>query len=145
MLLHEGGAHLHMDSDTKAVGSLFVEYEKMPEDTNCWASKKLNSLKKWVALEKVHGANFSFTVQCGDSEVHVAKRGSLLSEKEEFFGVWRQKGLLDGEREKAKTIFGAVRELKTGVLVVTVYGELFGGIANAGLERFLCLLHVVTR
>lgn len=107
--------------------SLFVEYEKMSEDTNCWVSKKLNAVKKWVALEKVHGANFSFIVQ-RDCSVLVAKRGALLTEKEDFFGVWRQKGFLDEEREKAKRIFSAaVRELKDALTAVTIYGELFGG------------------
>eukprot|EP00731_Ephydatia_muelleri_P022493 Em0015g76a len=99
----------------------------MPEDTNCWLSKKLNAVKKWVALEKVHGANFSFTVQ-RDCSVLVAKRGSVLTEKEDFFGVWRQKGLVDEEREKAKRVFlAAVRELKDALTAVTIYGELFGG------------------
>lgn len=112
--------------EARAQKSLFVEYEKMPEDTNCWLSKKLNAVKKWVALEKVHGANFSFTVQ-RDCSVLVAKRGSVLTEKEDFFGVWRQKGLVDEEREKAKRVLAAVRELKDALTAVTIYGELFGG------------------
>lgn len=121
-----------MEADARK-GPLFVEYEKMPEDTNCWASKKLNSFKKWVALEKVHGANFSFTVKCGDVDVLVAKRGAFLTEREEFFGVWRQKGLVDEERHKARRVFAAVRELKSGLLSVTIYGELFGGMLTLAL------------
>ena len=42
----------------------FTAYEKMPEDTNCWGSRELGAVKKWVATEKIHGANLSFTVVC---------------------------------------------------------------------------------
>lgn len=42
----------------------FTAYEKMPEDTNCWGSRELGAMKKWVAMEKIHGANLSFTVGC---------------------------------------------------------------------------------
>ena len=106
----------------------FTAYEKMPEDTNCWGSRELGAVKKWVATEKIHGANLSFTVVCEGREVRVAKRGGYLKEGESFFGVWRQKGLLEGEMEKARKVFAAIAEMKNGVNSITVYGELFGGI-----------------
>ena len=40
----------------------FTAYEKMADSTSIWKSKNLDHIKEWVALEKVHGANFSFTV-----------------------------------------------------------------------------------
>lgn len=120
---------------------VFVSYEKMSEDTNPWPSRKLNSIKQWVAMEKVHGANFSFTAQLDstgtglDKEkdrlvIKPAKRGRYLEEGEYFFGVHRQDRLLIKEKEKMKTLFLAVKEMFCGpqcVSAVTVYGELFGG------------------
>ena len=106
----------------------FTAYEKMPEDTNCWQSRELGAVKKWVATEKIHGANLSFSVVCEGREVRVAKRGGYLKEGESFFGVWRQRGLLEGEMEKARKAFTAVTEMRNGVYSITVYGELFGGI-----------------
>ena len=103
----------------------FTVYEKMPEDTNCWQSRKLNSIKKWVAMEKVHGANFSFTTD-GGGRVRVAKRGGYLKDGESFFGVHRQRGFLEGEMEKTRKVFAAVLESYGDMTDVTVYGELLG-------------------
>ncbi len=47
------------ESLTVALGE-FAVYEKMSNDASAWQS--LNSIKKWVATEKIHGANFSFTI-----------------------------------------------------------------------------------
>lgn len=40
----------------------FIPYEKMAHSTLAWYSKKMESIKQWVAMEKIHGANFSFSV-----------------------------------------------------------------------------------
>lgn len=114
----------------------FTAYEKMPEDSNCWQSRKLDAIKKWVAMEKVHGANFSFTVSCGEREVRVAKRGGYLRKGESFFGVFRQKGFLETEQEKARELFAAVVKMDSGVRTITVYGELFGGMYQQPNMRF---------
>lgn len=106
----------------------FTAYEKMPEDLNCWQSRKLDAIKKWVAMEKVHGANFSFTVSSGERDVRVAKRGGYLRKGESFFGVFRQKRFLETEQEKARELFAAVVKMDSGVRTITVYGELFGGM-----------------
>ena len=119
----------------------FVSYEKMSEDTNPWPSRKLNSTKQWVATEKIHGANFSFTAQYLHTEksrekksslvVRVAKRGGYLKDSEYFFGVHRQEGFIGREKERVEKLFSVVGELfdspSMSVLAVTVYGELFGG------------------
>lgn len=109
----------------------FTCYEKMRSDTNFWHTRKLDSIKRWVALEKIHGANFSFTVSklCDGVEVKVAKRSGYLKDSEKFFGVHQQRGFLEGEKEKAKQLFIAVSECHSpGVQIVCVYGELFGGM-----------------
>ena len=110
----------------------FTGYEKMGSDTNLWSTRKLDSIKQWIALEKIHGANFSFHVSqsCDDElEVKVAKRTSYLKEGEKFYQIQKQIGLIEGEKEKAKQLYIAVNEsVAPGVQVVTVFGELFGGI-----------------
>ena len=113
-------------TDTK-----FHPYEKMEQDTNCWESRKLDSIKKWVALEKIHGANFSLTATGGDV-VKVARRRAYLEDGERFFGVWDKAEFLEGEVEKAKRLFRAVFEMQGdaaggGVDAVIIFGELFGG------------------
>ncbi len=109
----------------------FNHYEKMPSDTNGWASNRLDAIKDWVALEKVHGANLSFTAQRTDQAavcVKVARRNAYLNEGENFFAIYQQKGFVEGEIEKVKRLFDEVCAAVEGpVLAVTVYGELFGG------------------
>ena len=129
----------------------FVAYEKMGLSTNQWDSKKLDGIKKWVAMEKIHGANFSFTVLCRDhqlkkasksraggkkpgaeaSTVLAARRGGYIKEGEVFFGVEKQREFLEGEKEKARCVCEAVRERmdtdSEQIESVTIFGELFGG------------------
>ena len=128
----------------------FTPYEKMPEDTNCWETRKLNSIKKWVALEKVHGANLSFTVRLygaeevrtGDCWVGVAKRSGYIRPDESFFGVRRQTGFLEGQQDLARVLFAAVLKKHPDVVAVTICGELFGGKSTCCLYILLLLLGV---
>lgn len=129
--------------DCEAGGSEFTPYEKMPEDTNCWETRKLKSIKKWVALEKIHGANLSFTAkpanevgEAAGSEgcwVGVAKRGGYLRPDESFFGVRNQVGFLEGQEERTRAALAAIRRKHPDVTTVTVYGELFGGSFCTGV------------
>ena len=109
----------------------FSPYEKMEQATYRWNSRKLDSIKKWVALEKIHGANFSLTVT-GGGLVKAARRRAYLEDGERFYGVWDEAGFLEGEIEKAKRLFQAVFEMQGdqaggGVDTVIIFGELFGG------------------
>lgn len=136
-------------AEASSAAQNFVPYEKMGLCTNKWDSKKLDSIKKWVAMEKIHGANFSFTVLCrdhqlkktsksgsGDKKVEaqtvlVARRGGYLREGEVFFGVEKQREFLDGEKAKAVCVYEAVRERMDSdseqIESVMIFGELFGG------------------
>jgi hypothetical protein len=63
-------------------GNEFFPYEKMSDrlSTNPMHSKKLDSIKKWIATEKVHGANFSFTVsEDSAGKAEICKAQSLPS------------------------------------------------------------------
>lgn len=114
----------------------FVPYEKMPSDTNCWTSRQLDAIKKWVALEKIHGANFSFTVNV---DVHAsgskiepprpAKRSGYLKSEENFFNLSKHPAFFEKERGKIRKVFDDIRSnYFSDVSSVTVFGELFGGI-----------------
>lgn len=108
----------------------FNLYEKMSTSTNGWVSRKLDAIKQWVALEKVHGANLSFTAQRKGAAVSVkiARRTAYLAEGENFFSIYQQKGFVEGETEKVRQLFEEVcKSVEGPVLAVTVYGELFGG------------------
>lgn len=112
--------------------SAFSPYEKMPTDTNCWTSGQLDAIKKWVALEKIHGANFSFTVHAsGDGKIgpaRAAKRSGFLKEGENFFRLQKNPAVLKDGGEKARKLFVNLRERQfTDASSVTVFGELFGG------------------
>ena len=115
-------------------GSTFSPYEKMPWDTNCWPSGQLDAIKKWVALEKIHGANFSFTVHASGpdsreiSSARAAKRSGFLKTGENFFRLQKHPAFLEEEGEKARRLFEIVREAHyKDASSVTVFGELFGG------------------
>ena len=116
----------------------FSPYEKMPTDTNGWTSRHLDAIKQWVALEKIHGANFSFTVSAetpgGEiGPARAAKRTAYLKEGENFYGLCKNRALLEEEGEKTRRLFSAVREGHcSDVSSVTVFGELFGGKTYVG-------------
>ncbi|MGP3684270.1 RNA ligase family protein [Streptomyces sp. IBSNAI002] len=82
--------------------------------------------REWVALEKVHGANFA--VVCDRAGVRPAKRRELLGESglDEFFGVGR---IWPALAVAADRCAAALRRTHgTGPAApVTVYGELAGG------------------
>ena len=114
----------------------FVPYEKMTLSTKVWASQRLDGVKQWVAMEKIHGANFSFTVACQsvasssrDSDtsadkvgatatskllharpldVYMARRGDYLREDENFYGVMSQREFLELQKEKARCVCTSV-------------------------------------
>lgn len=112
----------------------FRPYEKMATSTNYWPSKRLNAVKKWVALEKIHGANFSFTVHASGPEIPpvlAAKRSGFLKPQENFFRLQKQPKLIEEEQEKARRLFAAVQEMHRDATAVTVFGELFGGEHSA--------------
>jgi len=76
---------------------------------------------KWVATEKVHGANFSF---CYDGkEIRCFKRSGLV--KDEFFHGHAQ--VQKDLEPNIKKAYEMVRQLVSDVNVIHIFGELFGG------------------
>ncbi|MFI8522376.1 RNA ligase family protein [Streptomyces sp. NPDC085481] len=82
--------------------------------------------REWVALEKVHGANFA--VVCDRAGVRPAKRRELLGESglDDFFGVGRIWPALAVAAERCAAALRRAHDADHSV-PVTVYGELAGG------------------
>ncbi len=86
------------------------------------------NLKSWVALEKVHGCNFSFLVSSREG-VRVAKRTAILEEGENLNNISTRK-LLDKYGPCAKQAYemlNNMRKDKNKIKQLTIFGELFGG------------------
>lgn len=105
----------------------FQSYAKIPESSKKWKLtseqyKQINTCT-WVATEKVHGAHFVFLTN--GRHVQCAKRKSLLSEKDTFFGY---KTLYEELSSKVLRLFECIHGLKgTPLKQIAVHGELFGG------------------
>lgn len=78
---------------------------------------------EWVAVEKVHGANFQMTTDGKD--VKCGKRTAFVTEDDDksFFGFTT---VLENYRAKVLALFDHVKRAHPDVTVVTVFGELFG-------------------
>lgn len=77
------------------------------------------SQKIWVATEKIHGINFSFTTD--GKQVRVAKRTSFLS-PDELDSFYKCQDILEKYRVHILHLFTLFSASE-----VTVFGELFGG------------------
>lgn len=81
-----------------------------------------NANIEWVALEKIHGANFSFITD--GNIVETAKRSSLISDTEQFF---KQEIVKDKYRDDILLIFNKIKQENEHTISIQVFGELFGG------------------
>ena len=103
----------------------FSSYEKMPTTLKKigLSAQDFAQLDKldWVATEKIHGANFSFTYANGT--LHYAKRKSILDWNHDFFGFQHVVARLEVQ------IVALFEALSTNYRAqqITIYGELFGG------------------
>jgi Rnl2 family RNA ligase len=78
---------------------------------------------QWVALEKIHGANFSFITN--GEEINCAKRTGFVEADEVFHNHHL---VLENHREKILKVYAALKEKYPELYEVAIYGELFGGI-----------------
>ncbi len=91
--------------------------------------RQLEYQGEWVVEEKIHGANFSFWID--QEEIKVAKRSSFLNE-EELRKFYRCNKVVQAHQDHCQRLFQVVTDwAERGelgkVLLVVVYGELFGG------------------
>ncbi|MEU2392838.1 RNA ligase family protein [Streptomyces sp. NPDC007369] len=98
-------------------------YPKIPSRARLGEAR---AARRWVALEKVHGANFA--VVCDDAGVRPAKRRELLGESglDDFFGVGRIWPALAVAADRCATALRRHHGADASA-PVTVYGELAGG------------------
>ena len=106
----------------------FMEYPKISEDSTEWNSKELNKIKKWIVLEKIHGANFSFYIS-NTGAIQLAKRNSFLSPNDYFFGI-RNTNIIPEINDKLLNIYRHICCKYSDILQLSLHGELFGGKIN---------------
>lgn len=75
-----------------------------------------------VALEKIHGANFSFYVT--SEEMRVGKRSGLIDDTETFYGHTRFYGRY---KPVVRNLFDLIRAEFPSLVSMTLFGEVFGG------------------
>ena len=105
---------------------IFLEFEKIPEDISIWNEIDLKKIKRWIVLEKVHGANFSFYISRTKS-IRVSKRTSFITISDFFFGV-HQSMIIPEIKDKLKYVLDYVVNLYPEISQLSLHGELFGGI-----------------
>ncbi|XWV26621.1 ligase 2 [Tupanvirus soda lake] len=81
-----------------------------------------NNIMEWVAMEKIHGANFSFITD--GSNIVVAKRSSVVPETENFYN---SKSIRDKYQGDIMIVFNKIKNDIPEVTSVQVFGEIFGG------------------
>ncbi|MFD9407142.1 RNA ligase family protein [Streptomyces sp. NPDC059989] len=98
-------------------------YPKIPSRARLGEAR---AAREWVALEKVHGANFA--VVCDRAGVRPAKRRELLGESglDDFFGVGRIWPALAVAADRCAAALRRAYGVGPSA-PVTVYGELAGG------------------
>jgi hypothetical protein len=82
-----------------------------------------DNLLEFVALEKIHGTNFSFLTDGQD--VQCCRRSDILKQDENFFN-W--KAILNKYKINISKLFDLVKnKLKIDITQIQLYGELYGG------------------
>lgn len=104
-----------------------MKFKKYNSLENHYRTKFIDQVKAqgldagtWVALEKAHGANFSFHYD--GKELKVAKRSSFCTG--EFFNC---QSVIDKHGEKVKKIWNRLQDLNDEIHHIVLYGELIGG------------------
>lgn len=77
---------------------------------------------KWCVMEKIHGSNFSFTIN--ESGVLVGKRTSFVDDCKKFFNCHEVANKIE---PKIQNLFNSYRQNGGKYRTLVVYGELFGG------------------
>lgn len=83
-----------------------------------------------VAVEKIHGANFSWIAD-GNS-IRVASRNDLIDELETFYGHSR---FYARYAPVVKALYGLVKNEFPGMVQINLFGEIFGGRYNGKGEQ----------
>lgn len=100
-------------------------FRKYPSIDNYKKPKKI-SAEVFVAIEKIHGSNFSF-IYTGEGDITIARRKDIIPKEENFYDCHK---LLEKYDESIKTIYNRIKADIEGLISVQVFGEIFGGYYN---------------
>jgi Rnl2 family RNA ligase len=105
----------------------FIAYQKIPTDTSQYdlTKKEENHIFKeikWIALEKVNGANFS--VYCDGIDVKFAKRTGFIEENQWFYSY---ETISESLTEKILLLHKYLKSIYSEMDYIILYGELCGG------------------
>ncbi|XWV25678.1 RNA ligase 2 [Tupanvirus deep ocean] len=109
------------------VSPIFREFSSI-DNSNSKHIKQLekygytNNMVEWVALEKIHGANFSFVTD--GLNIAVAKRSCVIPDNENFFN---SNIIRDKYQADILTMFGKIKNDIAEVSSIQAFGEIFGG------------------
>lgn len=112
--------------------STFRKYNSIE---NSYRTKFLESIaahpcynEEWCVTEKIHGANFSFTlIQNGyEVEIKPARRNGFMT-LEETKNFYKSTRVVSETMNEMKRLFEALKKENKNVTETIVYGELFGG------------------
>ena len=84
-----------------------------------------NDEHEYVVQEKVHGANLSFRLDGDGRDIRTAKRSGVIEEGEKFCSYERVRDRL---KNQLRAVFAKVKNRFPETELVTIYGELFGGV-----------------
>nr|WBF70958.1 RNA ligase 2 [Megavirus caiporensis] len=77
---------------------------------------------EWIALEKIHGANFSFITD--GVKIETAKRTGIIHSEEYFFNY---QIVVERYNKDVFNIFNQIKKNIDDLMSIQIYGELFGG------------------
>jgi len=104
----------------------YFSIESLTNEKHFAKVKEKYGEEEYVAMEKIHGANFHFTVKNQNEEIDIrcAKRTAYFENNEEFFGWTR---LRDKYKNDLMKLYGLISTENPTLEYLRVYGELFGG------------------
>jgi len=82
----------------------------------------IDSVNEWVAMEKIHGANFSFITD--GIEIITARRSATLQSDEKFYG---HQLIAEKYKSDVLQIHSKIKLDIPNITTIQIFGELFGG------------------
>lgn len=131
--------HFYKNMEATIPPSAFSRYPSIKRATYALAKKFTAEIEDdmWVAMEKIHGANFGF--RCTKDSIRLQRHNDFIGEGEKFHGVTDSESVVQKLLVNVRNLFNKIGYAET----VIVFGELFGGriqkeIAYDEKVRFEC-------
>jgi Rnl2 family RNA ligase len=106
---------------------LFNEYTHMENDYKILKYDLIQSILsdeslEFVAMEKIHGTNFSFITD--GNEVYCCRRSDILKPEEKFYSY---QTILSKYKSNIIKLFNEIKKINNSIIQIQLYGELYGG------------------